>query len=79
MIKNASKDEWEFEIIRQGVPVWECSPLPPMEVGRGPCLVSFDKKTIYNLWSDSDKLSKAQKSLIKKAMPIIFELTCSHP
>ena len=78
MIQNVSKDEWEFKIIREGVPVWGCPPLPPLMQKDGPYYVSFDKKTIYNLWGDSDKLSQAQKSLLKQAIPTMWRLTCDR-
>lgn len=35
----------------------------------GPFLFSFDKKTIYNFWSDYDKLTPEQKAIFNEEFP----------
>lgn len=40
---------------------------------KGPILISFDKKTIYNLWTDYGKLTSEQKAIIKEEMPFWYD------
>ena len=40
----------------------------------GPFLFSFDKKTIYNFWTDYDKLSDEQKAIFNKEFPTMAAL-----
>lgn len=77
MEKVTNKDEWKFIQIKKGIPVWGCTHGVGDELG--PYYVTFDKQTIYNLWSDSDELSEGQKELIKEATPKMWELTCVRP
>lgn len=40
----------------------------------GQFLFSFDKKTIYNFWTDYDKLSDEQKEIFNKEFPTMAAL-----
>lgn len=40
----------------------------------GQFLFSFDKKTIYNFWTDYDKLSDEQKAIFNKEFPTMAAL-----
>ena len=40
----------------------------------GQFLFSFDKKTIYNFWTDYDKLSDEQKAIFDKEFPTMAAL-----
>ena len=40
----------------------------------GSFLFSFDKKTIYNFWTDYDKLSDEQKAIFNKEFPTMAAL-----
>ena len=40
----------------------------------GKWLFSFDKKTIYNFWTDYDKLTAEQKAIFDKDFPEIAKL-----
>ena len=39
----------------------------------GPILISFDKKTVYNLWTDYGKLTAEQKAILKEEMPFWYK------
>lgn len=40
----------------------------------GPILFSFDRKTIYNLFTDWDKLTEEQKQIFRKENPVLAGL-----
>lgn len=40
----------------------------------GVYLVSFDKKTVYDLWEDSDKLTEEEKAILKHDNPVMYSL-----
>lgn len=71
----AKKGEWEFSRQRKDLQVWNCRRRNDVVIG--PRYVTFDKKIIYNLWSDADKLTAKQKELIKEFYPIMWGLTLS--
>lgn len=39
----------------------------------GPILISFDKKKVYNLWTDYGKLTTEQKEILKEEMPFWYK------
>lgn len=42
---------------------------------RGPMLFSFDKKTVFNFWTDyPDKLTPEQREIFRKENPMLAEL-----
>ncbi|MGX7347543.1 DUF7675 family protein [Aerococcus vaginalis] len=43
--------------------IWTIHEIPST---RGPFLFSFDRKTIYNFWSDYDKLTEQQKAIFRE-------------
>ncbi|MBQ5333641.1 MAG: hypothetical protein J6K92_10370 [Oscillospiraceae bacterium] len=40
----------------------------------GKFLFSFDKKTVYNFWTDYEKLTPEQKQIFDKEFPAMAEL-----
>ncbi len=60
------KDEYEFYKAKETDTLYQVD-----HVGvNGEVLFSFDKKTIFNAWTDyPDKLTKEQKAIFDKDMP----------
>jgi hypothetical protein len=41
---------------------------------RGPWEFSFDKKTIYNFWTDYEKLNNEQRAIFNREFPVMASL-----
>lgn len=50
--------------------IWRVDNLDEM----GQFLFSFDRKTVYNFWTDYDKLTPEQKAVFDKEFPAMAEL-----
>ena len=71
---------WEFEngleLYKDNADckIWEVEAEDTREC-EGPMLFSFDKKTVFNFWTDyPDKLTPEQIAIFKKEKPILAEL-----
>lgn len=74
---EAKKGEWEFSRHSKDIPVWGCTRKNGIcEIG--PYYVTFDKKTIYNLWCDYRELTEEQKELVKQFNYLMWSLTCNR-
>lgn len=51
--------------------IWE---YVPEEEQEGPFYFSFDKKTIYNFWTDYDKLTNEQRAIFNREFPVMANL-----
>lgn len=54
----------------KGDKIWQIDS-PDDEIGK--VEISFDKKTVYNLWTDYGKLTAEQKAILKEEMPFWYK------
>lgn len=54
----------------KGDKIWQIDS-PDDEIGK--VEISFDKKAVYNLWTDYGKLTAEQKAILKEEMPFWYK------